>query len=323
MKTGFKRIQRLLWITAVIVAVIMPLASRGKPAETVRLEEMRQKDQWVKVNFVPTKAPASKPAQHTVTEQIGLLVLENHGPILKNGRPDGRLLKLGDTEFKRGLICHAASRVIVKLPSPGKSFVSTVGVDANAGGGSVVFSVIVGDKEAFRSAVMKGSEPGVPVSVALDGAREFTITAGDAGDGITCDHADWADAKVTLMDGNEIWLSELPTVTATLPRRKASTPPFSFVYGGKASDDLLGNWMFAESVESWMRTGYRRLRPTKTRSPASRCGRSLSPTRIFQQSSGPSTSRTPASRTLLSLKTSRRWTHARPPRRHGRVHAAL
>jgi alpha-galactosidase len=249
MKSGFNRIQRLLWITTVIVAVIMPPASHGKPAETVRLEEMRQKDQWVKVNFVRTKAPASKPSKETVTEQIGLLVLENHGPILKNGRPDGRALKLGDTEFQRGLICHAASKVIVKLPSPGKSFVSTVGVDANAGGGSVVFSVIVGDKEAFRSAVMKGSETGVPVSVALDGAREFTITAGDAGDGITSDHADWANAKVTLMDGKEIWLSELPTVKATLPQREASTPPFSFVYGGKSSDNLLGNWMFAESVE--------------------------------------------------------------------------
>ena len=46
--------------------------------------------------------------------------------------------------------------------------------------------------------------------VDLGGASEFVLEAGDAGDAITLNWADWADAKVTLADGKEIWLGDLP-----------------------------------------------------------------------------------------------------------------
>jgi alpha-galactosidase len=34
------------------------------------------------------------------------------------------------------------------------------------------------------------------VSVPLDGVDELTLVVTDAGDGINCDHADWADARL-------------------------------------------------------------------------------------------------------------------------------
>jgi hypothetical protein len=36
------------------------------------------------------------------------------------------------------------------------------------------------------------------------------LEVGDGGNGIGCDWADWADAKVILADGKEIWLADLP-----------------------------------------------------------------------------------------------------------------
>ena len=44
----------------------------------------------------------------------------------------------------------------------------------------MVFSVVAGGKEAFRSPVMLRGQPAVPVRVELGGAREFVLVAGDA-----------------------------------------------------------------------------------------------------------------------------------------------
>ena len=142
------------------------------------------------------------------------------------------------------------ARILVRLPGPGKTFTSVVGVDTNAGGGSIIFSVAVGGKESFRSEVMHCGQRGVPVSVDLAGASEFTIAVDDAGDGISSDHANWADAKATLADGREVWLSELPVLAPEPRRRQTTVPPFSFVYGGQVSDDLLRVWKFQETIDT-------------------------------------------------------------------------
>jgi alpha-galactosidase len=105
----------------------------------------------------------------------------------------------------------------------------------------VVFSVDVGGKEGFRSQVIREGMAGVPVSVPLDGARELALEIGDAGDGISCDQSDWADAKVVLADGRELWLGDLPMLGKA--REPYSTqPPFSFSYGGRTSSEFLGDW---------------------------------------------------------------------------------
>jgi len=76
---------------------------------------------------------------------------------------------------------------VVRLPGPGKTFTSVVGVDTNeqtrSGRGSVVFSVAVADKQLFTSPVMREGMAGVAVDVDLGGAREFTLAVSDAGTG--------------------------------------------------------------------------------------------------------------------------------------------
>jgi hypothetical protein len=90
---------------------------------------------------------------------------------------------------------------------------------------------MVKGKEAFRSAVLREGMPGVPVSVPLDSASEFTLEVGDGGDGISCDQSDWADARVMFADGRELWLGELPLISK--PREPYSAqPPFSFTMLG-------------------------------------------------------------------------------------------
>ena len=178
------------------------------------------------------------------TAQPGLEVVANFDAIQKNNR-FGRPLKLAGKTYSRGIFCHALSKLVVRLPGPGKTFHAEVGLDSNeqtsGGRGSVVFSVALGAREAFKSAVLREGMAPVSVNADLGGAAEFVLQVGDAGDGIACDQADWAEARITLADGRTVWLDELPTPLGP-SLVEAGEPFFSFTYGGRQSPQLLKTW---------------------------------------------------------------------------------
>ena len=252
--------------------------------------------------------PALKPAEPV---KPGLAVLANYGTVQRNGR-DGHPLRIAGKMSTRGLYCHAVSRILVRLPGEGRSFTSIVGIDTNGdySGGSVEFMVHVGDKRVFCSPVMHRGEPAVPLAVNLAGAKEFTISVGDARDNINSDQASWIDAKVTLADGREIWLGDLPLVQGAVPWRQAVVPPFSFVYDDLPSDDLLGNWKFKECVEQ---LPLRKTRQTQTYTdpkPGLKSAASSLSTGTTRRSNGRCTSETRGPEIRLSWKTSRHWTRS-------------
>ena len=213
----------VLWLVSVHVALA---------GTWVTPDELARRDAWVKASF-QEGAPEAPPP--------GLVVVANYDPVVKDNR-GGRPLNLAGKPYTHGLYCHAPSRIEVRLPGPARRFTAVVGVDSNeqtsGGRGSVVFAVAAGGREAFRSPVLREGAAGVPVGVELAGASAFTLEIGDAGDGISCDQSDWADAKVVLADGSELWLADLPFVDPPLPRGV----PFSFRYGDRASADLLPAW---------------------------------------------------------------------------------
>jgi len=203
----------------------MALQLNGTIAATP--DEMAEVKRWVGAKF--------KGIKDTKALESGLIVLANNDQVQKNSR-NNKPLRIADKEYHRGLYCHAVSKVVARLPGPGERLTAEVGVDSNEqtrpGRGSVVFSVNTRGKELFRSEVMREGMRAVPVNVELDGATEFTLEVGDAGDGISCDQADWADAKVTLKDGRTIWLSDLEMEDAHRAQYTAE-PPFSFTYDGQ------------------------------------------------------------------------------------------
>ena len=216
---------------AVLLGAIAMMGSSTK-ATVVTKDEMKARDAWFGRYWLRPTPERIEP---------GLIVLANNDEVSRNGRRRGPL-NIAGTKYRRGLFCHAVSKVIVRLPSPGKTFTAVVGVDTNeqtsGGRGSVIFSVTVAGKEAFRSKVMKEGMAGKAVRVDLNGARSFSLEVHDAGDGISCDQSDWADAKVALADGKELWLGEMPFVEQT----KGSGPPVTFTYGGKPSAACLASW---------------------------------------------------------------------------------
>ncbi len=214
--------------------LLLSALAQGAPAGA---DEMAEARQWVAAKFEGIEAKQSV--------EPGLYVLANHDPVQQNAR-GGKPLRLIDREYSRGLYCHAYSRLIVRLPKPGRTFTAVAGVDTNdqtsGGRGSVVFAVRVGEKQAFRTDVRREGLPAVPVAVDLAGATEFVLEVEDGGDGIACDQADWADAKVDLADGSAVWLGDLPLLEGARRGPYTAEPPFSFTYGGKPSADLLKTW---------------------------------------------------------------------------------
>ena len=229
------------WTAGAALVLLGVMAAGSASAVDVTSEELAQARRWIAAKFAAT-AEANR-------IDPGLVVLANHDPVLKNTRGEGRPLTIAKKEYRRGLYCHAASHVVVRLPGPGKTFSAIVGVDSNpqtvGGRGSVVFSVSVGGKRAFRSETLHEGAAAVSVKVDLGGATEFALEVGDAGDGISCDQADWAEAQVVLEDGTVVWLAELPFVKQD--EFAATGPPFSFVYDGRPSGQLLPEWTIERS----------------------------------------------------------------------------
>ena len=209
---------------------------------TVGPEELTERRDWVAARFEGRQpAPSTEPA---------LVVLANHGPVLKNARA-GKPLRLGGQDYKRGLLCHAPSKVVVRLPGPGGVFTAGVGIDSNeqtgGGHGSVDFIVWVGGAEKFRSGVRREGMAAQPVKVDLAGATEFAIQGDETVDGIGWDHGDWVEAKVVLQDGRELWLDDLPVRDAAT-EHYATEPLFSFVYDGQNSSEFLKQWTLERSA---------------------------------------------------------------------------
>ena len=153
-------------------------------------------------------------------------------------------LQIGEKHYAHGLGTHAVSEIVVRLPQPGKLFEAEAGADNNydtkGQHGTVNFAVEVAGKEAVHSDLRRGGQAPLPVRVELQGAKEFVLRVFDGGDGPSWDQSDWADAAVTLENGERLWLDEMTVVRGA----KLLTPDilFSFTYDCKSSAQLLATW---------------------------------------------------------------------------------
>jgi hypothetical protein len=147
--------------------------------------------------FQRTPMPRTKAADAWLDEMNPSLHEQDYGGLVPRRSVDQNPLRIGGKEFSRGLGTHANSQVQFPLGNRYRRFEALVGVDdEKQGAGSVVFQVVVDGRKVFDSGVMRGKQPAKKVSVPLDGAEELLLVVTDAGDGITCDHADWADARL-------------------------------------------------------------------------------------------------------------------------------
>lgn len=119
-----------------------------------------------------------------------------------NRSVDNHPLFIDGKRFEHGFGTHANSTLRIALRGKGERFTATVGVDDEVGQkGSVVFKVVGDGKTLWESGVLRGGDPAKAVDVDVHGVKTLLLLVGDAGDDINFDHADWAEAKIAMVEG--------------------------------------------------------------------------------------------------------------------------
>jgi len=158
MERGKIEVHRIIRAGAILLGVTF-MAGVAMADTAPKSGQMQAKARWVKRLLKP-KLPTGNapPAPKPKEPGPGLTVLANNDPVWKNARGN-KPMHIGKTQYNRGLYCHAVSKVVVRLPGPGKTFTAVVGVDTNnqtsGGRGSVVFSVTVKGKVVFKTKVIR------------------------------------------------------------------------------------------------------------------------------------------------------------------------
>ena len=151
----------------------------------------------------------------------------------------GTPLRLGDRSYTRGIGVNSRTVIEVTLEDPVEHFKADIGLDRNVdnSAASVRFLVRAENRDIFSTEVMKPTGEVRSIEVDLGGAQRFELIVDDGGDGRGWDQGNWADARVLMKDGTELWLDDLAKASVLNDEL-----PFSFVYGGRSSRDFLSAW---------------------------------------------------------------------------------
>jgi hypothetical protein len=122
-------------------------------------------------------------------------VSQDWGTLQKNRSVWEKPLAIAGRRFVRGLGTHAFSRIVYALDGKYRRFQAYAGADWG-NNGTVTFEVWVDGNRRWESGLIKKDTPAKLVDVDVSGAKTLELVVGDGGDGISSDHADWAEAKV-------------------------------------------------------------------------------------------------------------------------------
>ncbi len=118
------------------------------------------------------------------------------------GAGDGTPLRIGGTEYAKGLGTHAWSEVVYYTAGRCSKVSAQVGVDDSQDNvapqrGTVTFEVWKDREKISDTGKLSWQDPAEAVEVDVSGAQFVSLVATTADDGNGNDHGDWADLKVS------------------------------------------------------------------------------------------------------------------------------
>jgi alpha-galactosidase len=132
----------------------------------------------------------------------------------------GKGVSIAGRQFDKGVGTHASSVMYVDLKGGSRRFSAQVGVDDEVAGnvGSVRFRIYGDGRMLFDSGIVKAGEPAKEVDIDLTGVGLLILSVDPAGDGISYDHADWAEARFEVVG------AEPQAIDALIESRVLLTP---------------------------------------------------------------------------------------------------
>lgn len=111
---------------------------------------------------------------------------------------DGNPITIGGVVYGTGLGVHAESAVEYYAGGACETVTAQVGVDDEEGAdGTVAFEIWADGVKAASTGVLTNAMPAQPITADVTGAQVVRLVATDGGDGITSDHGDWAEARLS------------------------------------------------------------------------------------------------------------------------------
>lgn len=121
---------------------------------------------------------------------------QDYGKPQINRSMRAKTLTVGGETFQHGIGTHANMSLWIDLAGNAQRFEAKVGLDDAAGqAGSVTFMIVGDGRVLWQSGVMRHGDKAKTIDLDVKHVQKLKLLVGDAGDGITDDHADWAQAR--------------------------------------------------------------------------------------------------------------------------------
>ncbi len=163
-----------------------------------------------------------------------------YGPPKRNKSFSGHDLRIGTCQYSRGLGTHAPSEIRIDVNGKAKKFEAIIGIDSFVAhylrqstrdsinrianyvydnktdhydyskGSTVVFEVLADGKTIFESQMMKRGDEPDSIEVNLSGTKTLTLIVKPTDDGSFTDHANWAMAKLVMIDSADLSMYYYP-----------------------------------------------------------------------------------------------------------------
>lgn len=122
----------------------------------------------------------------------------------ETGDADGHTITINGRSYPKGLGAHAYSEILYDLDGQYSRFLTDIGVDdETCEAGSVQFEVYTDQTLAYQSPVLTQADDALSVSVNVSDVQQLKLVMLDGGNGIGCDHGDWADARLVTCESGE------------------------------------------------------------------------------------------------------------------------
>lgn len=124
--------------------------------------------------------------------------INGSGPVRRDASNGNNPLSINGQTFEKGLGVHALSELTYHIGELGfETFRAVIGIDDECyEAGSVIFQVYTDGELVYQSQVLTYQSAAVPIAVPLSDVNELKLRVTTAGDGTSCDHADWAMARL-------------------------------------------------------------------------------------------------------------------------------
>ena len=168
----------------------------------VKLTSHPDEDIWRKISSLQSFGPHVKylsglsPADYRHQP-----MLERKWPLGRDESVTGSRLRTAGRMFVKGLGMHSSARAVYVLDQPYARLEAELAIDESAGKEGSVLFLVAHDaggkfKIAYKSPIIRGGDPPVPISLDVTGARRIALFVEEADHGKVLDRANWLDARL-------------------------------------------------------------------------------------------------------------------------------